>query len=351
MVIVMPYIKNDEKLANALKQFRTSHDIKAKDVADKLDKTPVYISKLENNDLAKVDLSVLIQYISFIADDNPQEIDKFFNTYLKAYDIELTKEDKEEEIKRQNFDEVIRKLTLTDNIKQFLISINMVMQEKNITVEQIVTEINNNSDIMPELIKKADLQKYNMWQLIDGEPYIIFQEKEENIKNIIECKENMFCNYVTLEVIAYSLFKLCGFPKTEAREKAYEKLQEYKIYTLAEKNIIRQQRKSYEKLEDLFAETDAENVKLINKLMQKFVNLSNLDISYANKVLSAILKNMDTDLSLTVAVMKRDLTELTTKSNNQKSEFLKEFSELINKYKMQEDEKQLTFFDNDDSDE
>lgn len=343
----MSYIKNDEKLANALKQFRTSHNIKAKDVADKLAKTPAYISKLENNDLSKIDLKVLIQYISFVAQDNPREIDDFFNTFLKAYDINLSKEDIEENIKRQNFDEVIRKLSLTDNVKNFLIFVNKIMQENNISVDKIVREINSNSDITPEIIKKADIQKYNMWQLINNDSYIIFNVKEEEIRNILECQENTFCNYVTLEVIAYSLFKLSGIAKDEAREKAREMLKQYRIFTLKEKDEIRQKRKSYEKLEDLFAETDVENVKLINQLIQKFVNLSNLDIAYANKVLSVILKNMDADISLAVAIMKYDISELQTKSTKQKSEFLKEFSSLINKYKMQEDEKQLTFFNTD----
>lgn len=337
----MPYMKNDEKLANALKQFRTSHDIKAKDVADKLEKTPAYISKLESNDLVKVDFELISKYIKIISNDTT-EINNFFGGLIDSYD--RNSDDIELNIKIRNLDEVVRQLSLTGNVKNMLVYINKEMQENNISVDKIVREINSNSDITPEIIKKADIQKYNMWQLINNDSYIIFNVKEEEIRNILECQENTFCNYVTLEVIAYSLFKLSGIAKDEAREKAREMLKQYRIFTLKEKDEIRKKRKSYEKLEDLFAETDVENVKLINQLIQKFVNLSNLDIAYANKVLSAILKNMDADISLAVAIMKYDISELQTKSTKQKSEFLKEFSSLINKYKMQEDEKQIVYY-------
>ena len=103
-------IKLSESIGLQLKEFRTQHQIKAKDIADFIGKSPAYISKLEKGQITQINKKELVKITNFITNSNE-------GYYLFCEKIANTAEPKELEQDNflLNFDLIDRKLPVSNN--------------------------------------------------------------------------------------------------------------------------------------------------------------------------------------------------------------------------------------------
>lgn len=66
----MTKINVTTEIASKLKEFRISKNIKSKDVAAHINKTPAYYSKLEKATIKTIDKNSLEEILNFIANSN-----------------------------------------------------------------------------------------------------------------------------------------------------------------------------------------------------------------------------------------------------------------------------------------
>lgn len=322
----MPKITVTDELINILKSERKSRNFKSSDLSSKLKKNTSFISMLENGRIEELDLDVFYRIFETLIPDEKNR-SEFVNDLLQNLSVKLT----DGEIKRQlwmaTFDLQYRLIVIPEGIYNFMVEKINEFKLKDITIQNIVDEINLNEGI--DETKTLEENKVYVEYTEDEELSfsIKFKLEQALIDNIIKKKIKKI-NYVNLLGIVSAMYKLDGYNKDESIQLTRELLYKNKFYTLIEKqSIIRH------KDNDLLNEHDKEFMKLKNILVHHINYLGDKDVEYINEKLTVLCKNLNEEPSLTLAVIGISLVELNELDTNKKKEFINEFKEMIQRYK------------------
>ncbi len=338
------------ELGTRLKEFRNQFKVKAKDVAEALDKSAAYISKLEKGEIQQIDKKEFIRIVDYITSSN-EGYDKFFEYVSDLID----EKELEDSIFYSNFDWIERKLPLPEELITY---INEKLEKNNYTIEQLVNYINKNDDIESTFFDEHKIDKNtienNIWypytELDSGNverAYIWMHLTNEDVEEVLQKKVRK-TNYLTIYVILYHIYKLEEIDKRivlddtvrkNVRRKTEEKLHSYKFYTLVDKRKKLSQAKGQIEVDNILSKFDNENRMLTTKLIECFSVLSDFDVDYTNMKLRGIINNFEkADLSFAVAFMAISLEKLNDLPHGKKRDFLKGVSELIEKYSSAEED-------------
>lgn len=337
-------IKLSESIGLQLKEFRTKYQVKGKDVAELLGKSPAYISKLEKGQIQQIEKEELVKITNYIT-----QSDDGYYLFCEKIAEKADAKELDHDIWLLNFDLVDRKIPVTnelvEEVKQRMIALG-------ISSEELATYINQNEDlnfefllehkIDPNLIEKNIWVPYQEADSIEHPHTLIFLEVEsEKIEAFIQGKIKK-CEYIFPYAIMYHLLKwvykkqgtilddaLCDSCKIEAEDI----LLKHKFYSLSVQARCSAQSSSEEEYIKLLNEFDIDNMEYISAILAEISFLSKYDVSYTNEKLKSIVENMkECHSSFVLAYMSLSLVGIKDLQTSIKKKFLQDVVELIKEY-------------------
>lgn len=337
-------IKFSEELGLQLKEFRNKYQVKAKDLAEFIEKSPAYISKLERGQIQQVDKNEFVKITNFIAKSEE-------GYYLFCEKIAEAADAKEldNNLLLLNFDLLERRIPITEHLIEI---VKQMMTKASVNAEELISYINQNEDLSQEFLIEHKLDpntiEKNVWHpyteadSLDVSHSLIFLNYSlESLTEFLEGNVKK-CEYMFLYAVVYHLLKLLH--KSEGMQyddelinkckiEAEEILLNEKFYSLSVKARLQEQSETEEEYKNLLNEFDVKNVEYIMDIVSIIRFLSEYDVSYTNDKLKAISDNLKNgDPSFALAFMAMSINKLNDLSPTIKREFLKEVSNLIEKY-------------------
>ena len=309
------------EIATYLKETRLKSNITAKDMAEYIDKSPAYITKLEKGDIQAIDLDVFRSFLSKCFGNDELKITEAIEYIYQTFNASIFASEEEEKSRKEyeDFDKVSRKIPLSNELKQEIFS---RIEQSGYNLKQIIDKINQNDDV-PDLKNRPDV-KPNTWYCSNGVSSILIKLDYDEINNILN-SPNSSCNYITIQSILYTINRLNELKPIQAMNEACQTMAQFKFYTISERH------KYYGK-DDLAAKDDVENREKIRSLLSFLTALSDQNVSVTNMQLGRILNNLKMDIGFTFAFMSLDLGKLENVTRASKKDFLIEVKELIDKY-------------------
>lgn len=345
-------IKLSESIGLQLKEFRTTYQVKSKDIADMLGKSPAYITKLEKGQIQHIEKSELVKLTNFIT-----QSDDGYYMFCEKIAEKADAKALDHDIWLLNFDLVDRMLPVN---KEMVNEINQRMKKVEITSEELASYINQNEDLSLEFllehkIDPSQIEK-NVWlpykeadSLECPHTFIFLEVKKERIQSFIEGNIQK-CEYIFPFAIMYHLLKLWHKKQGEVLDdklsdackiEAEEILLQYKFYSLSVQARCSEQSSSEEEYIKLLSEFDIDNMEYISIILNQISFLSKYDISYTNEKLKYIVKNMEEcDPSFVLAYMSISLVAIKDLQTSIKRKFLQHVAQLIKEYSEMEEKGQ-----------
>lgn len=337
-------IKLSESIGLQLKEFRTQHQIKAKDIADFIGKSPAYISKLEKGQITQINKEELVKITNFITNSNE-------GYYLFCEKIASSAKPKELEQDNflLNFDLIDRKLPISNEL---INEIRERMTALNISIDDLTEYINQNEDLGPDFLSEHRINinsiEKNIWipyQEADfteaSRNFILLEYKKEKIENFIN-GELSKCEYMLPFAILHHLLKISykrdGKTLDEdsiknCQDEAEQILLKHKFYSLSVQSRLSTQSHTEEEYKSLLSNFDIDNMQYISQILKAIQFLSSYDVEYTNKKLKIIVENFkECDISFSLAFMATPLLGIKELQPSMKKEFLNEVIKLIAKY-------------------
>lgn len=336
----MAKVNVTKELAEKIKELRLINRVKAIDVAEHIQKSSTYISRLESGDIKTMDYDELLKIFYYISKDE-NELEKFIN--------KLTLEFDDNELDNQtwflNFDTVERNIPVPNDLVDY---INKKLSDLGFSIPFVVDYINKNVEIK-DIIQKhnLDLSKYknNLWYPYDFKDeataaFIIMKLDITTVTNILEKKADI-SNYVTIQSILYNLLRLeqeLKGPLSEEenstiRNETSKILKLYKFYNTKEKNMLLNAAATEQELNSQLNEFDIKNRAVVNELIGQILYLSDWNVKYTNEKLTLLNKNFEWDVSFALSIASLPYYELNNISKSLKSNFLADIKKLIEEYK------------------
>jgi len=347
-------VKVTKELGEKIKELRLINKVKAIEVAEHIEKSSAYVSKLENGDIKTIDYDEFLKIFNFIS-KSPEDLEKF----IDRFSLELTPAQQDERTWLLNFDTVERRIPVPDGLVDHL---NKKMCDLGINASYLVEYVNKNEDIQDVIDKyNIDINKYrtNYWYDYDIDrdtkivkSFIVMKLKLSNIIDILD-KKSRKSNYVTIKSLLYNLLRLeygsenpiTDEKNVEIKNETTNILNTYKFYDSREKNRLLNATATQQERDALLDEFDIENRRLINELLKYLSFLSNWDVDYTNKKVIQLNKNFKWDPGYILALASLPYFELETISKSLKSNLLEDIKKLIEEYKNKpESEKKIEVY-------
>lgn len=332
------------ELAETIKTVRIQNHVSAKSVAEHIGKSQSFMSKLEKGDIKTIQEEELTSIFRFILGSykNYQEfLDSALGTILETLELRYSDEEIAEQIWFDNYDTVLRQIPLpTDLIR----SINDRMRSIGLSVEALCARINANEGI-PSEVEQIDKYPFNEWcpYVVDHRfmyAFIKMRVTASEVTSILEGRSSA-SNYVTLLAIVYCLSKFekhadradIGESEDNSIMKgAKEYLNQYKFYSIAEKNKLRRQAHSKAEQDALLSSFDQENHALITDVLSAFKLYSEMDITFVNKSLTVFVRNLKWDPGYMMRLLSIPFSELEISSFTVKKQMLTEIETVANRF-------------------
>ena len=147
-----------QELADTLRSIRIQSKIQAKSLANHINKSPAYISKLESGNIQTIDNNELYDILKFIIGDagNYDEIAERIYASLK---FKYTKKEIDEQVWFTNFDTVERSIPIPNSLIEDL---NNKIKKTNISIPKLLERINANEALDDDEINDPNIP-YNQW--------------------------------------------------------------------------------------------------------------------------------------------------------------------------------------------
>lgn len=344
----MPKYTVTPNMGSALRNLRQNRNIKAIDVAKKINKTGAYISKLEKgllNTIAEKDLIGIIRAVSNSEEEFNEAIDILFQDTTKIYS--------DEEIKHEewlmNMDLFYRKIPIPP---EYINLIKEKMEKSNITIKELVEYINANYELyndetLPnEVIEHAEK---NHWIFNNGRPFIVLELSEDVVSDVLTGKAKS-TNYSLFACLLLTLYRFEKLSNAEAYEATNKTLAELKIFTLKEKEEILQ---TYDNIQNMHTILDhRENPNLSESDRKLFTSLYEFvkqiqifsemyDTDYSCEKIDVMLKNITNDPVLFMGYIGIDLTRLQDCDFQIKKDFVNAIKALVDEYSVREPKEKI----------
>lgn len=332
----MPKTPVTPELAATLKTVRTQKGIQAKTLAEHIGKSNAYITKLEKAEIKFIDNTLLDEIFSFIMGDDVDS-DAIAKKTQELKKQKLSDEEIDNQLWFVNFDTVYRRLPIPEKLIQF---INERIEFNRIDREVLVIRINNNEALTIEE-KNDESIEYNRWYSIkENDQSIKINLSLELVNDILDRKE-VFSSYVFVFCILHYVLKIekYGDRVDLSREEnialmneTTQTLNQFKFYSLAEKNNIIINAENQDQLNEIWNSFDTENQEILSDILSGFRYASELDIANTNPRLKSFSENMHWDLWFMLKLISFNFSSMDDLSTTLKKELLNEIEELIQKY-------------------
>lgn len=309
------------EIASYLKDVRLKTKISAKAMAEHINKSPAYITKMEKGEIQSIDLDLLFSYLSMCYGNDETKIAESLDYIYQTFKVSVysSEEEKQNREAYENFDKVKRKIPLSDEFKTDIL---YRIEQSGFDLKQIVDKINKNDDV-PELKNRTDV-KPNTWYCYNGVSSILLKFDYDDIYNILN-SPNTSCNYITVQAILYTIGRLNGLAPPQAMADAYQTMTKFKFYSVSERHKFLNQ-------DEYSTKEDIENVKKIKHLLSILTALSDQNVSLTNNQIDKIINNLQMDIGFAFTFMSLDLSKLKNSTRGTKKEFLLEVKKLIDNY-------------------
>lgn len=327
------------ELSDTIKKLRTQNKIQAKLLAAHIEKSPAYITKLENHEIQTVDADELPEIFQFITKESSEakSAEQIYNSLERHY----TKEEIENQLWFTNFDTVIRKIPIPE---QLVDEINNIMESEDISISYLTERINSNEALPDNDINDESIE-FNQWYIKDdnaSRSRIKIQISEDQVNRILNKSEEV-SSYIFVFCILFYALKIKHYKDAikiddDTYQKLYKettsKLNLYKFFSISAKNILyKQEKKNPNKdIEKLLNNFDKENNGYIIEILSKIILASEYNIKNTNAQLSAFTQNLNWDLGFMLRLLSMDFSTLTNTSVSNKKELLNDIEKLIKKY-------------------
>lgn len=312
-----------EELGTILRSFRQTYKKTAVNVADSINKKAPYLSKLESGQVKKMDASDFIKMCNYIT-GTQQGIVFFIDTAFRKDNLDYTDDTL---ITLTNIDEVLYRFPTPEKLVQYL---SQYVNEHNITLEEIIKEINSNNDIVHHLPQEFyNNMLPNLWYMNpDNQGYSIKLEIPQNMIYDFFSGDLAHTNYIFLYALLYSVYKLSNIPSEQAHRNATETLKKHDVFKLRNQKHI-----TKKDLPNIFGDLDPQVEQDLAAVLEALkLVLYFSQTKGGNKRISNIKNNLSKDLGYAFAFMSTDISTICDLSRERKLDFLKDLKSLVDKY-------------------
>lgn len=325
-----------QELANTIKLIRQQNNIPSKNVAENIDKSSSYISRLESGQIKSIDSKLLDQLFELICGDNVES----FELVSKLYET-LTVRYSKEEIDRQiwfiNYDTISRRIPIPSSLIQ---DINSKIQEHKISIPYLLSRINANESLSEEELTDDSIP-LNLWYASGSDIKIKILLSLDEVEAILSRKKQS-SSYTEIQAIVFYLFKIIFYGEVihleetdyvKVMENATRFLSSHKFYSLPERDKVLKSVQSDEQIKEVLNSIEIENSEIIYNILSGFKFASDTDVELTNEYLKALLKNFKSDLWFMLKIVSLNFNELEDFSITLKKRFISEINKLIDTYK------------------
>lgn len=334
----MPRAIVTPELAEMLRSLRLQNKIQAKVLAEHIQKSPAYISKLENGKFQTIDnheLYTILQYLSG-NNENSAELAEQIYTSLK---FKYSKKEIEEQLWFTNYDTVERKLPIPESL---IDEINNRIISSDITYQQLSDRVNANEALSDEENSDNNIP-FNQW----------YQSRKGGLAQSIKInlplstlvsilnKEIDVLPYVFVFCILFYVLKIQTYGNTirltddensALMRKTTDILNEHKFFSIIEKDSLAAEKQTKEEVYELLNSFDKDNIEIINDIISEFRFASEYNIKLTNSQLKTFSENMHWDLGFMLKIIGMDFKSLQNTSVSNKKNLIVEIENLITKY-------------------
>ena len=331
-VIVTP------ELADTLRSIRLQNKIQAKILAEHIEKSPAYISKLENGNIQTIDNHELHSILQFISpDSSPNDIAEKIYASLK---YKYSKKEIDEQLWFANFDTVERQIPIPESLVD---DVKTRMQSYSITRGQLLRRINAN-EALTEEENNDDSIPYNQWYhqgRIGGSAQSIKIRINSTQFDAILDKEVDVSSYIFVLSIIFYILKIEQFgdqviisdeENKELMTKATDLLNQHKFFSIAEKDALFLERKTQDEVFELLSSFDRDNIEIVNDILSGFKFATECNIKDTNERLNSFRENMRWDLGFMIKIISLNYKVLEKTSVSNKRNLITAIEGLISDY-------------------
>lgn len=334
----MPRALVTSELAETLRSIRLQNKITARSLAEHIDKSPAFISKLENGNILSVDTDELYSILQFISRESSTI--ELADQIYKSLKLKYSTKEIEEQLWFVNYETVKCLLPIPSSLVD---DINSRISSLNITRQYLNSRINANEALPQEDIDDKSIA-YNQWyhqKQRGGSSQSIKIKLSENQMNAILDREYDLAPYVFVFCILYYVIKIEQFgtqitltdeQNNDLMQKTTDILNSHKFFSISEKNALIAEKQSLDEIQDLLSSFDTANMEILGDIISGFRVASEHNIKLTNEQLSTFSSNMHWDLGFMLRIISFDYTALERTSFSNKKNLLAELEELISKY-------------------
>jgi transcriptional regulator with XRE-family HTH domain len=328
-----------QELGETIKSIRLQKKVRSKDLANKINKSPAYVTKLEKGEIQTLQIDELNTIFEYIVGSDTS----FDETIKEIYSIlkfNYTDEEIEEQVWFSNYDTVKRKLPIPESL---IDEFNNRLNNTKKTRKYLLSRINSNESLSIEDKENKNIP-FNQWYSSDGKPkgaQSIKIKMSETLINDILNKTVDVTKYIYILSIAYYLIKIEKFEEIvqissddekEIMSAATDLLSKHKFYSLVSKDKALETANSYEEQLQLLSSFDKRNVELVNLILKKIKFISDNDVKTTNKLLESFNKNLEWDLGFTLSLVSLDFFKIGNKKYGLKKELFDKTENLLKEY-------------------
>ncbi len=335
-VFILARIYVTPELGEAIKSIRMQNKITGKSVAEHINKSSTFITRLENASIETIDEDDLWAIFEFICKD---ELDQN-ETIERIYDtlkIKYSPEDIQKQVWFENFDTVVRQIPIPEEL---IDEINKRITNQNIDLSYLLRRINANEDLSEDEVN--DEHPYNTWWARDDAPTNATSIKIKLLENEfydILSKKKDTTSYVFMLAIAFYLIKIERFDELVKFEsdadhysvmsEANNLLSKYKFHTISLREQLLANAKSKEEYNELLSDFEIDNIAVVNSILKSIRYYSDKNIKLANDQLILFNKNINWDIGFMLKLVSLDFNSIADASHSCKSELIKRIELLI----------------------
>lgn len=322
-----------------IKDTREKYNVKASELATKINKSSAYLSKFDKGDYKTISYEELCFMLHQICGDEnmgKKLVDDFLTDFIKTSENVAEKEE-DVDYGLNTFDDVVRLIEIPSDLVDY---INDKISKNKFEISDIVNKANENADL-EDFTKnsKYEANVYYSYEKDDikenskklADTFIKVTIQEANIIDILN-KTITKTNYLTLKSLLYTIYRLQNIEESTSSYLArtfldkfhFYNLKRFKIAELAEKSKT-EAIKEMENMPSLFIRTISDFANITFTFFKK-------NPIYALSKINGFRENLYTDPAYTIALLDLPFYKLKDSDRDNKKKLMVEIDQLISKY-------------------
>ena len=328
----MAKVEVSKELAETLKELRLQYKVQAKSVAAALGKSNAYITKLEKGGIQTITREELAIIYDVIAEkaDNPESVE---DRIVRLLNVRYSEEEIKEQIWLYNFDTTFRQIPVPEEL---IDEINIMIEENQINRVYLFDRINSNEGLTQE-DRSNDNIPYNEWYKTDVSFGIKLKIDWNIFNDLLDKKIDKSIYMYPYSILTYLYLIISENKQNETTSFAYcenlaiKTMNKFKFYSLRERVLLYGNNTEKEN-NNILTSFDKDNVEIINRILNGFHFITEVDIKIANERLTDFANNLDYNIGFMLKLISLDYKKLESTSFEQKKSFLNDVEKLIEKY-------------------